>query len=358
MQNVSFFARKNLLADNAPLNTLNTVSTALSKSFAESPKYIRCLKKFTKLHIFQKKMFFTQKFLLGFQSVVLRTCREALMKRGESIGSMLENGKWNKIFEKNIFSDSFLPDTLNSVLTVLPNFSQWIFCSFSHGTKSYKVYPFTSFTFSQNILLEEYIQVSTTLLHFPDKIPKNFAESLKRGKKWNNSQKSFFPDNLSLDTLNAVLKTPRKFSSRSPKNLNQSPKNSSKSFFHKRFPSKCLCGHVKCTFGSPTSVILSKVQSCFGQSTKKIVKLCLFRKFNFPKSVLPATLNAILKNLTENFAGNPKASRKPKKVRKLPNFRSFFDGNVCLDFQNVVSTIHPQYFSEETGNNSLNVENW
>ena len=201
----------------------------------------------------------------------------------------------------------------NEFFAVFPMVRRAIKCILLHHSPFLKIFFWRSiFKFRQPCFI------------FPIKSQKILLKVWKEAKNEIIHKNLFFPDNLSLDTLNAVLKTPRKFSSRSPKNLNQSPKNSSKSFFHKRFPSKCLCGHVKCTFGSPTSVILSKVQSCFGQSTKKIVKLCLFRKFNFPKSVLPATLNAILKNLTENFAGNPKASRKPKKVRKLPNFRSFF----------------------------------
>ena len=39
------FLEKCLFADNAPINTLNTVSATLWKSFAESPKEIRCLQK-------------------------------------------------------------------------------------------------------------------------------------------------------------------------------------------------------------------------------------------------------------------------------------------------------------------------
>ena len=85
------FLENCLFADNAPLNTLNTVSTTLSKSFAESPKDIRCLKRLQN-YTSSKNSFFQQKTLLGFQNVVLRTLAQS--SNEERGNDSINVGKW------------------------------------------------------------------------------------------------------------------------------------------------------------------------------------------------------------------------------------------------------------------------
>ena len=105
------FLEKCLFADNAPLNTLDTVSATLSKSFAECPKEIRCPQKLQNYTIL-KKRFPHKTFCWVSRSNFWDSCSKFSAKRRRTDNSITKKSeKKHNFHEKIIFEQNFCLET-------------------------------------------------------------------------------------------------------------------------------------------------------------------------------------------------------------------------------------------------------
>ena len=81
------FLEKCVFAEYAPLNTLNTVSATLSRSFAERPKQVRCLQKLQNYTSF-KKSFLHKLFCWVSRSIFWDSCSKVSAQRRRTDNSM------------------------------------------------------------------------------------------------------------------------------------------------------------------------------------------------------------------------------------------------------------------------------